>query len=209
VTGADLGFDWRTPRGELKASLFANRMRDMITSRQLSFAEAAFYGAFFGTQWANAGRVKSRGLELEWTHLLTKTLLLRAGYTYTDSEIQESSDPASVGQPLANLPKNKANLGITYDDSKYQATLAARYQSSTFGVQGDPSFFNSNGWGVHLDSFVTFDATASAKLSPGFSVYAQVVNLFDRTYIADNSGFSAPLRGTPRTFFAGVKYKLP
>jgi len=40
------------------------------------------------------------------------------------------------------------------------------------------------------------------------SLFLQGVNLLDRNYIADNSGFFAPLRGTPRSVFGGVRVRF-
>jgi len=68
------------------------------------------------------------------------------------------------------------------------STLTVQARSS-LGVQGDPTFFESNGWGVHQDAHFTV----------GASLFLQGVNLFDRNYIADNSGYFAPLCGAPRS----------
>lgn len=97
---------------------------------------------------------------------------------------------------------------MSYDDKRYQGAVVAYYVGSSIGVQGDPTFFESNGWGVHQDAHFTVDASAGIWLNRNVSLFAQIVNVFDREYIADNSGYFAPLRGTPRTLFAGIRGRI-
>jgi len=208
LTGAELGVDLNLGRVATQITLFENRLHDLITSVPLTPDQLAFYGVFFGTQWANAGKARSRGLELDARWALTQTLQARITYYYTDATIQASPDPTAVGQPLAYLPKNQATIGLNYDDRKYQAGLIGRWVGSSLGVQGDPTFFESNGWGVHQDAHFTVDASAGVALSRNASLFLQGVNLFDRNYIADNSGYFAPLRGTPRSVFGGVRMRF-
>jgi outer membrane receptor protein involved in Fe transport len=208
LTGAEIGVDFSWSHVSTQVTLFENRVRDLITSVPLTPEQLAFYGVFFGTQWANAGKARSRGLELDNSVSITPALQARVAFYYTDAKIEESPDPAAVGQPLAYLPKTQATIGLNYDDRGLQASLLGRWIGSSIGVQGDPTFFESNGWGVQQDSHFTVDASIGIALNANLSLFLQGVNLFDRNYIADNSGFTAPLRGTPRSFFAGVRARL-
>jgi outer membrane cobalamin receptor len=208
LIGAEVGFDVSTAVLDLQLSAFQNELRDMITSIPLTPAQLAQYAVFFGSQLANAAKVRSTGVEVLTRWRIKRNLAAQLGYTYTDAKILESPDPAAVGQPLAYLPKQQASLGLLFDDSKYQSAVVARWVDSSIGVQGDPTFFNSNGWGVQQDAHLTVDASVSATLNRNFSVFAQVVNLFDSRYIADNSGYWAPLIGTPRSFFAGLRARF-
>ena len=205
LTGAETGLDLNLGRVTTTITLYENHLRDLITSVPLTPSQLAFYGVFFGTEWANAGKARSRGVELDSRWAITPVFEARLSYYYTDATIQASPDPTAVGQSIAYLPKNQGSVGISYDDKKYQGALIGRWVGPSIGVQGDPTFFESNGWGVRQDGHFTVDATAAVALNRFVSLFIQGVNLFDRNYIADNSGFYAPLRGTPRSVFAGVR----
>jgi len=208
LRGAEVGTDIRIGNTVTQITLFGNELRDAFTSVPLTAEQLALYNVAFGTQWANAGKVRSRGLEWSTKWTITPALTGQLNYTYTNAKIIESPDPAQVGQALAYLPKHQASVGLLYDDKRYQASVIARYVGTSIGVQGDPTFYESNGWGVHQDAHMTFDASLGMTVNRTLSCFVQAVNLFNRQYIADNSGYFAPLRGSPRTLFAGVRLKL-
>jgi outer membrane receptor protein involved in Fe transport len=67
---------------------------------------------------------------------------------------------------------------------------------------------NGNSSGLKVDAHFIVDLAASIPVARGVEAFAQVENLFDAGYIADNSGFNPPLRGTPLTALAGIRLTL-
>ena len=60
-----------------------------------------------------AGKVRSRGVEVDLAGSLTDNLSVIASYGYTDAKVLE--DPDYAGKPLPNVPKHTGSLFLTYD----------------------------------------------------------------------------------------------
>jgi len=72
-------------------------------------------------------------------------------------------------------------------------------------VQG---YYTDNAATMPIDSYVVVDLSASYRFNNQIELFAQIGNLFNRQYIAQNSGNATPTLGTPFTFFAGVRLAL-
>jgi outer membrane receptor protein involved in Fe transport len=59
-----------------------------------------------------------------------------------------------------------------------------------------------------IDAHFVVDASIAYALSKSCEAFLNIENLFDRRYVADNSGFNPPLFGTPFTAFAGLRVRL-
>ncbi len=60
-----------------------------------------------------AGKVRSRGVEVDLAGSITDNLSVIASYGYTDAKVLE--DPDYAGKPLPNVPKHTGSLFLTYD----------------------------------------------------------------------------------------------
>ena len=60
-----------------------------------------------------AGRVRSRGVEVDLAGALTENINIIASYGYTDAKVLE--DPDYAGKPLPNIPRHTGSLFLTYD----------------------------------------------------------------------------------------------
>ena len=65
----------------------------------------------FGTQ---TGEVEVQGAEIELVSRINDQLSINASYSYTDSEVVQSSTPQEVGAPLPVTPENKASIFADY-----------------------------------------------------------------------------------------------
>ena len=74
-----------------------------------------------------AGKVRSRGVEVDLAGSITDNLSVIASYGYTDAKVLE--DPDYAGKPLPNVPKHTGSLFLTYD-------IHNVYNSNTLTVGG-------------------------------------------------------------------------
>lgn len=132
------------------------------------------------SEYSMAGKVRSRGLELDASGQLTDKWSLIGSYAYTDAEVTE--DPKLKGNRLQNVAKSTGSLSAVYDfgsilgGDQLRVGAGARYVGERAGDAAN-SF--------ELPSYTVADVFASydTKLE-GQKVKFQlnVKNLFDRTY---------------------------
>ena len=126
-----------------------------------------------------AGKVRSRGVELDITGRLTDNISMIGSYGYTDARVTE--DPTLIGKSLQNVALNTASLFMVYDfgtllPGRLRLGGGARYVGERAG-DANNSFY--------LPSYVVADAFASYEVKQiGLPVIYQfnVKNLFDNTY---------------------------
>jgi len=148
-----------------------------------------------------AQALRDRGIEAEANWKLGQRLNGYLTYSFVDSEVTENAfDPASIGKQQPGIPRHKVTAGLTWSGPHgLKITPQMRYLPRS---NGDPDGL------LTVDAHFIVDFAASLPVTDRLEAFAQVENLFDEDYIADNSGFSPPLRGTPLTAFAGVRLKL-
>jgi outer membrane receptor protein involved in Fe transport len=200
LKGAEAGFDvnWGTISGQFTA--YTAEITDLITSRPLDPAELPA-GFVFGTRNVNAGKVKADGVEatLDWS--MTETWNASFGYAYMNSRIADNRfDPASVGKQQAGVPLQQASAGLSYVDPRgWRASLRLRWVDKSWGDNDNT---------LPIGSHFVADAAVAYAFASGFEAFLNIENLFDRRYVADNSGFNPPLFGTPFTAFAGLRVRF-
>jgi outer membrane receptor protein involved in Fe transport len=200
LTGGEVGFDVHTQRMRVQASAYTNSINNLITSRNLGFSELPA-GFFFGSRNINAGKARSRGFEVESQVQITSRWSGQLAYTYADSVITANDlDPVSVGRQIADIPRNRASVGISYVSPQgWRVTPQFRWLQSSFG---------DNDHTLPVDAQRIVDLAASYSVSTALEAYLHIENLFNAHYISNNSGFNPPLRGTPFSAFVGARLKL-
>jgi catecholate siderophore receptor len=135
------------------------------------------------TQVVLAGEQRVRGVEFEVAGHLTEGWQVFAGYSYLDSEVTSSRFfPASVGFPLANVPKHTFNLWTTYElpwNLQIGGGLnyvGSRTASST--VPLDPT----TGRLKQAPDYWTLNAMIKYRLNKHVDLQANVYNLTDNYY---------------------------
>ncbi|MCE1006561.1 TonB-dependent receptor [Pseudomonas monteilii] len=220
VNNAELG---------LKSTLFDGRLQ---LNSNLFWAEVHGYQANVYDQinrvqyLANAGRVRSRGLEFEATALPIRGLTVNFNGSWNDVRYTEYKDapcPPEVslanatatcdlsGHQVVGASKYIANLNTQY---KWQATehvepyVTASYafRSKAVGTIDDSDF-------GQIPSYALVNLSAGVRLDQGDGVVdlsLWVKNAGDKTYFTSlwnsaNGGYAGVL-GTPRTFGATARY---
>jgi vitamin B12 transporter len=144
--------------------------------------------------YANIGRTKARGLELDGRAALTQALTFDANYTWLDARNDAPGD-IDFGDRLARRPEHEANADLTYRwPNDLSTAVAARYVGARFDDAGNT---------VRLKSYALWDLRASYPVTPGFEVYGRIENLFDKRY-ETIAGYGQ----LGRTAYAGVRARF-
>lgn len=124
--GYEAGVDYENQAMGIKTSLvvFKTDFKDKITRSSaflcLPNVECVYNGKIYPAhqygykETINVDKAEIKGVELAFDYQITRQLLLRSNYSYTDSE---QLSGASKGSPLNDQPKHTANAGLNYDFS--------------------------------------------------------------------------------------------
>lgn len=146
-----------------------------------------------------AGKVGSRGLELDVTGKLAERWDLIGTYAYTHTEILE--DPTNEGKRLNNAPMHTASLYLTHhlafpeQTGQWHAGGGARYVGERPGDNANSFWMDSY---TVADAFLRWDLPTKDYKT---RLQLNVDNLFDKEYFPSNTG-SGELQvnvGEPRT----------
>jgi len=179
----------------LDGAYYDNRIRNLIfRSLDLSFDPAGLT-----SRNLNAGRARSRGVELAATVKPTDWLTLRPTYTYTDSVITKNDPvPATVGKRIPFVPGHVAAGTATATISRFTVTATGRYQTAVFAT--DTNTDTTKGVPGSYDEFVETDVAANIAITRRLTVSASVENLFDTQYYLF-------YRNPGRVFMAGLRVR--
>lgn len=160
------------PGMKVKATCFENEMEDMIYRKTVSVTRQ---------ENINAGRARSRGLELEAEQGFDFGLTLFANFTYTDARMLENeAQPTSEGKQLLQVPRRMLNAGARYRTGPYAASLIGRHVGKRYG--NDTNTDIVNGVYTSYDPYTTVDAKASYQVGTFAEVSLSVNNILDEEY---------------------------
>lgn len=143
-----------------------------------------------------AGKVGSRGVEVDINGRIAERWNLLGTYAYTDTEIKD--DPVNKGNELVNAAKNIASLYLSHDLDLNPATGNWRIGGGARYV-GERAGDNSNSF--WLDSYTVADAFIawdSMLLGDKTHLQLNVRNLFDQHYYPSSGGNLRVNVGEPR-----------
>jgi iron complex outermembrane receptor protein len=227
--GYDLGFDW-TPNNTLKLSAtgFYEFFRNELVSQATPLAGISYT--------FNAPRSEHRGVELAADWKFLPGWRFTAAYTYLDEIYTEYTENITngavfsfnrVGNKIPGISPNELTTRLGYDEmSGPLAGLGAFVE-----VQWKDSFYMDNANLLKAPGYelVNLNVHYKTDLASGYfkslSMYLEVRNLFDRTYVASannignsvtGAGVQNPASvlanttgsiyaGSPRAFVAGMK----
>jgi outer membrane cobalamin receptor len=175
---AEVGVEQRLAVDRVRLSLtyFDNAFHNLIGLMTIN-------PATFAEQYFNIGLTQARGGEAALDIAPYQHLRARAGYTYLDAVVIDSTSPASAvlkaGQQLFRRPKHSGYVGITWHDSRLTADLEGiyigRYVDSDFASLV-PSILTGG-------NYSTWDARFAFKLTAKLSATAAIDNLTNAEYM--------------------------
>ena len=151
------------------------------------------------------GRERVRGIEFGAVGRLTDKWRLLLNYTFMESAITSSSDPALLGNPVLNAPKNMASLWTTYElPWKFQIGFGVNGLTSRTASQSpDPA----NGLLMEAPGYVIYSAMVKYHLTPKIDIQANVTNLADKYYYDGvHPGHVVP--GPGRTLYISTNFRF-
>ncbi len=156
-------------------------------------------------EYRTAGKVRSRGVELDVTGRLTDNWSVIGSYGYTDARVTD--DPTLAGKQLQNVALNTASLYLVYD---FGTTLPGRLRlgGGARYVGDRPGDANNS---FVLPSYTVADifATYETKVDTLPVIYQfNVKNLFDTVYYPSAVSNLAVAMGDARRFSLSATVKF-
>ena len=220
MTGYEVGTDYRWKSGFAQLTAFNNYINNAITSYKITSANAAFANSLCSASgisgcvsnvggsgytnvsyYTNQQNLLSRGIELQYHHDLNAKLALDGGYTYTRTVLTWSATSDPINTQVGGVPKNMANVGVTYYPvPRASLTTTVRYVGNSWMSTGS----------LPVPAYAVVGLRANYELTPQASVFASVVNLFNRQYVTFNiaSQASAYQSGMPQAISVGARLQF-
>jgi len=149
------------------------------------------------------GEERVRGIELEDTTRLSDALSINAAYTYTDGEVTQSNDPATLDKRITQVPRHQVSALVDYTIPHGALRglglgVAGRYVGSVFGDTAN--VWRTNAYSV-MDAILHYD-TKRYRLS------LNATNLFDTRYLTSCDSAAFCFYGPRRNILATLTVKL-
>lgn len=138
----------------------------------------------------NVDRVQIQGVEITGAWPLREDLMLKANYTYTDSERQGGGEPAFDGssldgRPLDSTPDHVFNTRLTWDINDRAGLYAAGYYT---GVQYYSGFRNGAVNTRKRGPSTTFDLGGWFEVTDNVTLRGAILNIADEIVPIDDRG---------------------
>jgi len=178
------------------AAYFQNHIRDLIY-RQTDLGQDPSGNYRINM---NAGRGRTRGMELAVRQELGAGLQFRGAYTYTDAIITSNpGNPAIVGKRVTTIPDHIIAGQLLGSQGKATGSLSGRYVGLVYST--DTNTDTTKGVPGSYSPYFTMDASVSYALTPHVEPFVSSENLLNRRYYIF---YLSP----GRTVFGGVRVRL-
>jgi iron complex outermembrane recepter protein len=178
----DFGGDIRPWQGaELKATIYFNKMRDMIYRRKVSSTEQ---------EYINAGKATGKGLELDYRQKLPENWTLLAGGALNKTRLVENKASASsVGKQFEMAPERTGHFGIEWHQGSWDFLGLAKHVSKRY-ANDDNSDATSGVYGSY-DAYTTVDLKLGYRIDRNLKLAFSIDNALNKNYF---SYYQAPGR---------------
>lgn len=207
LLGAEAGFEWQaTKTFRLSATGFVNRLEDAVSNVTIGFGPGTFDpGGFVPAdgvlrQRRNLDLVVAPGVEATAEWQIVSSLRIRVAYLFTRPTIERASDPALLGNLLAQTPEHVLTAGFDWTPTpKLNFGAQVRHSSSQF--EDDQ---NSR----TLRPFTVCDLMAGYEFNEHISASLRIENLFDAQIETGRSADGLISIGAPRLVTLQVRWQL-
>ncbi|WP_409262217.1 TonB-dependent siderophore receptor [Pseudomonas putida] len=166
------------------------------------------------TCYEAAGKVRSKGIELEVAGAITPDWEVGAGYTFAQAKYQSDADKSKEGRLFdTDIPRHLFKLSTTYhlpgELNKWRVGGNVYSQSSIFNKGQSLTYGN-----YHIDqgAYAIVGLMAGYQVNKHLDTQLNINNLFDRKYytgLAMNNSWSPyDVYGEPRSFSLSAKYSF-
>ena len=160
---------------KLDAAWFDNRYRNIIATKTISFSP-------FRSQYFNIGLTSARGAELSADVALVSGFRAKTGYTFTDSEILESTSTSPVfkaGNWAFRRPRHSGFLNLAWTGARASIDLRGAFS----GRRVDSDFSSLVPAILENGGYAQWDIRAIARLTRVFSLTGAIDNLTDSDHM--------------------------
>ncbi len=211
MTGYEVGTDYRWSAGFVQVTGFRSMLSNAVYNPQITTAAALANGCPSTvctgqtvTLYGNNQNLQSQGLEVQAHHDLNPHWAIDGTYTLTNTiltSIGAGVDPKlnPVGSQVGGVPQNMGYAALTY--SPYEKT------SISANVRYIGNSWMDTPHTLPVPSYAVIGLRANYQVTPQASVFASVVNLFNRTYITYNAATSQAsyTLGQPQSITVGAR----
>lgn len=195
-TSAELGLHWGARGHGVDATVFANRVRNRVTSYDTGLPDPRVAGRNRYV-YDNIARVDIRGIELAAALALGRQLRLAANYTHTDSQRgaggEKAFDGSSLeGRPLDKTPRHMAHLRFEWQPLQVLELHAAVDHA---GKQYWAAFRNGAIGVRERAATTTLSLGGRLRLTQGVDLKVALQNLTDERIEVDQRARTAGLSG--------------
>jgi outer membrane receptor protein involved in Fe transport len=195
VVSSELGVNLLPlPEMTVRATFFDNRVEDPIFNLTIAENEQ---------QRRNLERTRVRGLQTDVDYRLGTAWSVSAGYVVNDATVRESSlNPALVGNRLAQVPKHRGSVRVSWADARYISVgvglqFIGRQFDDDLNLRTVPGETEPG-----MPGYMTADLTASREINRSVQVFFGIQNLFDEEYVVQTNPTTI---GTPFMALGGVR----
>lgn len=203
LSGGDAGFRYANPRGSVSASLFWNRVSDLVLNLAIGPGPGVVAPCGFVppggscNQRHNIDRARIRGLEVEASLSPEAPVGLTGSYAFTQGRITEfAADRTIEGNRLPQVPDHRLSLAIYGGRERLRAQLRYRWTGDQFEDQNNAR---------KLESFGLFDASLTYLASRQVTFSLQAENLLDEDYTVGITNSGLVTVGKPRRIYLSVR----
>jgi outer membrane cobalamin receptor len=173
----DAGVEQRfaNDRARIDVTWFDNRYKDIIGLQTVD-------PVLFTAQYFNIGLTTAKGAELSGDVALVSGLRAKAGYTYLDSDILQSTSTSPVFQPgneAFRRPKHSGFVDLAWLGRRATADLTGTF----VGRRVDSDLSSLDPPLTSNPGYTLWDLRASARLTRRLSLTGAIDNLADRQYM--------------------------
>ncbi|MBU0556762.1 MAG: TonB-dependent receptor [Alphaproteobacteria bacterium] len=153
----------------------------------------------------NVGSVSSRGVEAAANWRFAPFWSLYGSWAYNDATYDDDVQPLggavvpTKGKQVVASPKHVGNVELSYDDSKLWGQVTAHYRSTRYY-----SYLND----APLPGAVNVNLSAGYRFSRMLDVQLNVMNLFDKRYIA-STGTAGFVTSDPNGTYTTLQSAAP
>ena len=188
LVGGELGVNLAPVENlTVRATWFDNRMRDPISNVTI---------ATNVQQRQNLGRTRVRGFQTDVEYRMGDWRA-GAGYVTNRARVTENARvPALVGNFLAQVPKNRGSLSLSYSNPRY---LTASVNAIFVGDQ-----FDNDTNSLVLPAYGTVELSLLRAVGRNLDVFFTAQNLFDKEYVVQRNPSTI---GSPRLVTGGIRVR--
>ncbi len=214
MTGFEVGTDYRWNAGFVQVTGFSSQVTNAVYAPNVTQAQAVSAGcpttvctgangqAF--SLYGNNQALQSQGLEVQAHHDLSTHWALDGTYTHTNTILTWTGPGVNTvlnptGTQIGGIPQNMGYAAVTY--TPYEKT------SVSANIRYIGNSWMDTPHTLPVPSYAVIGLRANYQVTPQASVFASVVNLFNRTYITYNAATSQAsyTLGQPQSVNVGAR----